>query len=127
MKRSPLFGASRMFRGAILLAATVGVLSVALTKVAFAAEKVFTCNPVNVGVFLERRIHVRCSPGDGDISFFALGVASAGEANRMLSILSTAFATNKRLTVFYDPDDLTGASIGCRTNDCRLIRGVIMF
>lgn len=122
MKRSPLYSAFRMCLYAILVAATVGVSSAA-----FAAEKTFTCNPIDVAVFPKKRIHVRCSPGDGSISYFALGVADAGEANRTLSILSTAFAAKKKLTIWYDPNDLTGASIGCQTNDCRLIRGVRMF
>ena len=126
MKRNPLYGVSRIFRGAILLAATVGVLSIALTDVAFAAEKALTCNQVDVNLF-PRHIYVTCSPGDGAIQRFALGVDDAGEANRMLSILSTALVTKRRLTVWYDPNDVTGPSIGCMANNCRLILRVRMF
>jgi hypothetical protein len=113
---------------------TVSLLSLVPASTVFAADKFFTCTPVDVAVFPNSRIHVRCSPGDGPITFFAfglkadaLGLKSDADANRVLSILSTAFATNKRLSILYNPDDLDGANIGCLTVDCRLIRGAVMF
>jgi len=127
MKISPLYRAFRVCRYAMLVAASVAILSVASTKIAFAAVKTFTCDPIDVAVFTNKRIHVRCSPADGTIAWFALGVTDSGEANRMLSILSTAFTAKKKLTIWYDPADTSGASIGCQTNDCRLIIGVLMF
>jgi hypothetical protein len=127
MKRGPMYRAFRKSSHAILVVVTVGVLSAAFTEGAFAAEKSFVCTPIEVGVFPKKRIHVKCSPGDGAISYLALGVADAGEANRTLSILSTAFAVKKRLTIWSDPADTTGTGIGCQTNNCRLIRGVRMF
>ena len=106
---------------------TVSLLSLALTTTVFAADKFFTCTPVDVAVFPNSRIHVKCSPGDGPIQYFALGVKDDGEANRMLSILSTAFAAKKRLQILYNPDDLDGDKIGCLNKDCRLLRGATMF
>ena len=106
---------------------TVSLLSLAPATTVFAADKFFTCTPVDVAVFPNSRIHVRCSPGDGPIAFFALGLKDDAEANRVLSILSTAFATKKRLSILYNPDDLDGAKIGCLNKDCRLIRGAAIF
>jgi len=125
MNRSLLYVAFRICRLALLVAVAAGVLST--PKAAFAATKTFTCHPVDVGVFPKNRIHVRCSPADGAIEWFALGITDEGDANRMLSIVSTAFATKKRLTIWYDPADLSGAGIGCLTKDCRLIQGARMF
>jgi hypothetical protein len=108
-----------------LLAGAVVLLSGGASL--FAAEKAFQCTPIEVGTFPGKRIHVRCSPGDGDIKYFALGVSNASEANRTLSILSTAYAAKKRLQVWYDPDDVSGSAIGCKKADCRLIRGVQVY
>ena len=126
MNRSPLYGAFRIGRYAILVAAVIGVLSAAFTNIAFGAQKTFTCNPVDVAVF-SNRIHVRCSPGDGSIQFFALGTSNTGHTNRTLSMLSTAFIAQKKLAILYDPADVSGASIGCQTKDCRLMIGVTVF
>jgi hypothetical protein len=126
MERSPLLGAFRMGRYVLSVAAVIGVLSAAYTKRAFAAPKTFTCNPVDVSVFANR-IHVRCSPGDGSILFFALGTTNTGHTNRTLSMLSTAFIAQKKLAILYDPADVSGANVGCQTKDCRLIIGVTVF
>ena len=117
----------RSFYGVFLMCIMLTACTIGIASVAFAAEKTFTCNPIDVGVFPKKRIHVRCEPGDGPIRWFALGVSDAAEANRVLSILSTAFVTKKQLTIWYDPADLSGGSIGCLTSDCRLIRGVRMY
>lgn len=103
----------------------IGMLSSFSSKDAHAAT--FQCNPVDVAVFVASRIHVRCNPGDGAIAFFALSVANANEANRVLSIASTALAIGKRLIIFYDPADLSGANVGCDNSDCRLIQAIAMF
>src|SRR5215208_1759817 len=76
----------------------IGMLSSFPSKDAHAAT--FQCNPVNVAVFVGSRIHVRCLPGDGAIVFFALSVANANEANRVLSIASTALAVGRGLSIF---------------------------
>ena len=115
----------RLVRTAIALALLAGGLTV--THIAWAADKTFTCNPVDVADFPGKRVHVQCSPGDGAISFFALGVSNEAEANRVLSIAATAFAAKKQLTIWYDPADLSGGSLGCNNSDCRMIHGIRMF
>lgn len=96
------------------------------TTTVFAAEKRFTCTPADVAVF-QSRLHVKCSPSDGSITFFALGFGNNHHANRILSILSTALAAKRTLSILYDPADLEGVNVGCLKTDCRLIRGVSMF
>lgn len=112
-------------RIALLAVGLVGFFSAPQT--ALAAEKSFICTSVEVAAFPKSRVHVKCNPGDGAIAYFALGVSSQDEANRVVSLAATAFATKKSLTIWYDPADLSGASIGCLTSNCRLILGVAMF
>jgi hypothetical protein len=112
---------------AILVAALIGGWTTLCTPVASAAEKSFSCTPVDVAAFPKSRVHVRCSPGDGAIAFFALGLTNQDDANRVLSVAATALAAKKKLLIFYDPNDLSGSNIGCLTSDCRLIRGIQMF
>lgn len=112
-------------RTATAFALFAGALTV--SHGARAAEKTFTCNPVDVADFPGKRVHVRCSPGDGAISWFALGVSNEAEASRVLSVAATAFASKKQLTIWYDPADLSGGGLGCNNGDCRLIRGIRMF
>jgi hypothetical protein len=110
-----------------LVAAGLGALTAASTGPARAAEKTFTCTPVNVAVFPKSRVHVRCSPGDGAIEYFALGLSSQDDANRALSIAATALTAKRNLIIWYDPSDLSGAGIGCLNANCRLIGGIEIF
>ncbi|MEX5219860.1 MAG: hypothetical protein NW701_18695 [Nitrospira sp.] len=112
---------------AMAIAVMVSLMSLSPAAPVFGAEKFFACTPANVAAFPNSRIHVKCSPGDGAITFFAFGVKDDGEANRLLSLLTTALVTKKRLDILYDPNDLDGAKIGCLNKDCRLIRGAMMF
>jgi hypothetical protein len=105
---------------------TMSLLSLTPATTVFAAEKRFTCTPADVFVF-QSRLHVKCSPGDGSITFFALGFGNNNHANRILSILSTALVAKRSLSILYDPVDLDGVNLGCLKIDCRLIRGVGMF
>jgi hypothetical protein len=109
------------------MATVVTALTSILPQIALSAEKPFNCNPKEVAAFPKSRIHVACAPGDGAIVFFALGLSSQDDANRVLSLASTAVALKKTIQIFYDPSDLSGANIGCQTNDCRLIRGIRLF
>ena len=109
-----------------LMTAAMGLLASLLPDRALSAEKLFKCNPREVAAF-SKRIHVVCSPGDGAIVFFALGLSSQDHANRVLSLASTAVALKKTIQILYDASDLSGANIGCQTNDCRLIRGIQLF
>ena len=81
----------------------------------------FTCYSVGVAAY-PSRIHVECSPAAGSIRFFALGTSNSSHAARILSVLSMAHVTGKPLYIQYDPNDLSGANIGCQTSDCRLIQ-----
>jgi hypothetical protein len=110
-----------------VVAAGLGALTALSTGPARAAQKAFTCAPVNVATFPKSRIHVRCSPGDGAILYFALGLSSQEDANRALSIAATAFAAKKNLIIWYDPSDLSGAGFGCLTADCRVMLGIEIF
>jgi len=96
-----------------LTAATAVLLGLLVPRPANA--NVFTCKPVQVADFPQSRMHVRCAPGDGSIEFFALGASDAA-----------ALAGNRLLVIFYDPNDLSGAGIGCQNHDCRLIQGIEM-
>ncbi|HJU40221.1 MAG TPA: hypothetical protein VJ724_11660 [Tahibacter sp.] len=114
----------------IALRSARGLLAVALLVAAggaSAADKTFTCTPIDVGVFPATRVHVRCSPGDGNIQWFAVRDSDSGDANRVLSLVSTAFVAKKKLTIWYDPADTSGGAWGCQVGDCRVIHGVRMF
>jgi hypothetical protein len=86
----------------------------------------FTCPVVGVAVVPGSRIHVRCNPGDGAIFFFALNIGNP-DTSRVLSIATTAVATRRPVQIFYNPNDLSGAAIGCRNEDCRLLEGIEVF
>jgi hypothetical protein len=88
--------------------------------------KVFNCTAQGAAVFPGSRIHVRCNPGDGAFAFFALSIANP-DASRVLSLAATAVAARRPLNIFYDPNDLSGAAIGCLNADCRLIQAVELF
>lgn len=92
--------------------------------VAAAPVDVF-CTPNQVVVFTEEpRLHVRCNESFGGIVYFATSTTDAAHAARILSLIQTALVAGRTLIVNYDPDDLSGAAIGCLTNDCRLIRRI---
>ncbi|KAF3884100.1 MULTISPECIES: hypothetical protein [Nostocales] len=94
-------------------------------EAAYASSTDTFCNPVQTLVFTTApRLHVRCAESVGGIIYFALSTKDAAQAARVLSILSTAQVAGRTLVIGYDPDDLSGADIGCQTNDCRLIQAV---
>jgi hypothetical protein len=127
-ERMKMHTPSRLMRGftfAVSAIAVAGVLSVASVKSANA--KNFSCNPVDVAEFPNSRVHVRCSPADGAIAFFALGVSRSGDADRTLNLATDALINKKRLTISYDPADTSGVGIGCLSSNCRLIQGITMF
>lgn len=82
-----------------------------------------SCTPIEVMTF-PNRIHIRCATAVSGIIFFAVGTSDAPNAARVLSILTTAQVAGRTLTILYEPNDLSGASIGCQNNNCRLIRAV---
>jgi hypothetical protein len=87
---------------------------------AAAAQVVVFCTPNEVQVYPER-LHVRCDESFGGIVYFVTSTADAAQAARSLSVIQTAMVAGRTLIVRYDPDDLSGAAIGCLTQDCRLI------
>jgi hypothetical protein len=89
------------------------------------ASNFFLCTAQEVAVFPGSRIHVLCNPGDGQITFFALSVANP-DVSRVLSLAETAVAARRTLRIMYDPNDLSGAAIGCANTNCRLIQGIYL-
>jgi hypothetical protein len=85
----------------------------------------FLCTAQEAAVFPGSRIHVLCNPGDGQITYFALSVGNP-DASRVLSLAETAVAARLPLYINYDPNDLSGAAIGCLTTNCRLIQGIFL-
>ncbi len=81
------------------------------------------CTPVQV-VDWGVRVHVRCAAAVGGIIYFAVSTSDSQRAARVLSLASTALVAGRTLIINYDPADLSGASFGCQTNDCRVIRAI---
>jgi hypothetical protein len=83
------------------------------------------CTPIGVMTYTKSgRVHVECAAAVNGIRFFAVSTGDAANAARVLSTITTAQVAGRTLTILYDPADLSGASIGCQTNDCRLILAV---
>lgn len=86
----------------------------------------FTCTINNIGVFTNR-IHVKCSPGDGAIAYFATSAVPSNQlyANRMLTILNTGFALGKKVIIYYNSSSANNPS-GCAASDCRKMTDIIL-
>jgi hypothetical protein len=108
----------------VLAGAAVGACAL-IGSPAPAMAGFFTCTAAEVGVWVGSRIHVRCNPGDGAINFFALSVGNP-DTNHVLSLATTAVAARRPFVILYDPNDLSGAAIGCLTSNCRLIQAVFL-
>jgi len=108
-----------------LAAVVVGACAVFVSPPPALADS-FSCTAQGAAVFIGSRIHVRCNPANGAIAFFALSVAHP-DASRVLSLAATATAARRPITIFFDPNDLSGAAIGCLNANCRLIQGVELF
>jgi hypothetical protein len=109
---------------ALIAVATITSAIGASSADAVAAPTNVTCTPNQVGVF-SNRVFVRCSgAAGGGITYFAFATSDAPAAARVLSILSTAHVAGRTLGISYEPNDTSGAAIGCPPNDCRLISGV---
>lgn len=86
-----------------------------------------SCTPANVAVY-PNRIHVKCSASvAGGIWYFALSTSDAAHTNRTLSLLTTALAGGRPLSIDYNPSTTAGTAIGCLSSDCRLINWVAMW
>ena len=110
-------------------APTATVVSPTKTSAATAAANVTSgvarCIPAEVAVFTTSpRIHVKCTSPTNNILYFAVGTADAGLADRVLQVALSAFNAGRALSIAYDPNDLSGESMGCLNADCRLIISV---
>jgi hypothetical protein len=81
------------------------------------------CQPVQVSVS-EKRVHVKCQEGVGDIVYFAAPTDDKGTAGNYLSIMLDALSGKKQLLIDVLMDDLTGEPYGCMNADCRPIGGI---
>ena len=75
----------------------------------------------------DARVHVRCSVPISGITYFAVSTSNNNRAARVLALLTTALAAGRDITIFYDPNDTSGTSIGCAASDCRLIQALEVF
>ena len=85
----------------------------------------WTCNP-NLVVSANVRVVAHCVNGyvidpSTTIYWFAYPTKDSSNASRMLSVFETAKATNSTVTFYFDTSDLSGATYGCLTTDCRAI------
>jgi hypothetical protein len=111
---------NRRYNTPLILAGIMGSACAVVMAPVPVLANTFTCTAQEVAVFPGSRIHIRCSPGDGSITYFAISVANP-DSSRILSLAATAVSARRTLSIGYDPNDNNGISIGCRTNDCRLI------
>jgi hypothetical protein len=109
----------------VLAGAITAVIALGAPQSAIAQS--ITCTPVQVADFPGSRIHILCAPGAGNIVYFALGVGDANEANRVLSLAASALVANRKLLIYFNPNDLSGTAFGCQNADCRAILGIELF
>lgn len=104
--------------------ATAPVLALLAGADVSAQEKWGVCTPSEV-VTYQVRVHVRCANAvEPNIIFFAAGTEDPAFASRVLSVVGVARLMNLNVAILFDPNDLSGASIGCLNMDCRKIRAV---
>jgi hypothetical protein len=101
----------------------VVVAIVVIVSRAKAAETWISCTPVEIMTY-RTRVHVRCASAVGGVTFFAAATQDSAYAARVLSVITAAQVAGRTLSILYDPADQSGATIGCLTTDCRLIRAV---
>src|SRR5262245_38270221 len=87
------------WRNLAIVMSCLGIAAVGTPGTLFAAPKFFTCSPIEARAFPGKRVGVRCSPGDGQTIYFALAVGDDGDANRVLSLISTALVTKRKLSI----------------------------
>ncbi len=127
IKGSGLFGflrnakASRKVTSFIAACAALAIASVAAP--AWASSTWISCTPVGTATF-QGRVHVKCAASIGGVSYFAASTSDWTYVARILSVAESAQVGGRTLDILYDPSDLSGASIGCQTGDCRLIQGI---
>ena len=110
-------GLRKMLAGVLSTGVLLALLSVAMP--ARASEFDYDCVPVEVAVF-SSRVHMRCqTPVAFYIWFFALPTSDP-QADRLLSLASTAMAIpGAKVSVHFEGTDTSGTSYGCGSSDCR--------
>lgn len=108
-----------------LAGAVAGVCALIASPGPVLAQNFFMCSAQEAAVIPGSRIHVLCNPGDGQIAFFALSVANP-DVSRVLSSAQTAVVARRPIQIMYNPNDLSGAAIGCLALNCRLIQGIFL-
>jgi len=81
------------------------------------------CTPLNVAIFVGSRIHVRCAEvQENSIQFYALSIEDP-DVDRVLSMLTAAVTSGKKLFVFYNKATAANPQ-GCLELDCRKMETV---
>src|SRR4051812_28730376 len=120
-----------------LVAGAAALLVIALSPAAFAT--VVSCTPVGVAEIhgdssgATNRVHVQCSvatpDAGGNIVYYAIPVKDAAIAARTLSLATTAITAGRTLSIEFTSGkntDLTGASFGCASTNCRFLVAVTL-
>ena len=87
----------------------------------------FYCASVNNVAAFDNRVHLRCSPANGSIAYFAYATdpSHVATANQILAVANTAYALGDGVWVYYySNSDLNPP--GCYSSDCRGLYGVSM-
>ena len=83
----------------------------------------YACKPESIfAAYL--RVHVKCSNPINGIQIFAASTDASDQSTRFLTLMSQARGSGKDVHVFYDPDDTSGTSFGCKAEDCRKIQAL---
>lgn len=87
---------------------------------------IFTCTISELAIHYNR-IHIRCNPGDGGISFFAAssGGADALRTNQFLTLANTAYALGKTINIWYESNPADNP-IGCDFDNCRKVTALVL-
>jgi hypothetical protein len=87
----------------------------------------FYCASVNNVAAFDNRVHLRCSPADGSIAYFAYATdpSNIATANQILAVANTAFALGEGVWVYYYSSSDYNPP-GCNIGDCRGLYGVSM-
>jgi hypothetical protein len=110
-----------------LFVAICALAGATLAGPATAAITPFLCNVDEVTTFTNR-VTVHCAqPYNTSIYFFAAPASDRDFAARMEAIGLVAQVTGTVARVYFDPNDLSGTSFGCGSNDCRRITGIEVY
>jgi hypothetical protein len=73
---------------------------------------------------LGNRVHCRCASATTDgsetIVFFAVSLADAKNADRMLTVATTALVSGRKFIAGFNDGDTSGANFGCKAS-CRTL------